>query len=608
MNRKGSEIIGGSFLPDQEVSVKIYDFKKPDKFSKDQIRTVSIMHETWARLFTTSLSALLRSLVQVHVYSVDQLTYGEFICSVSNPTTLALVTMDPLKGSAILEIEPPVTFSLIDRLFGGEGESGEVSRDLTDIEQAVMEEVVTRALAGLRESWSRVVDLRPCLSGIETNPQFAQIVPPTEMIVLVTLEARINQAKAPINLCLPYLTIEPIIPKLSARYWYSRGTGATGRLSSRLPSLKVESELYFEAQLICLRDLAAVKKNMLIRLTDPDRAFLLAGNSPVLKLKRADGGGKTTCEFDVEPDGEEGSADLGLLWAAEKGETQSGGMLAAELTALRREMATELDRLNRSITGLAGRQEEMLDQLVFSSEEREQPRIFQRSRPFSFIRGADIDFISAFLLSEHPQAVAMILSYLEPDLAASILSCFPEDFSIEVVQRIASMDRIAPAVLKKVEEVLEDKVRTSSAEEHTAAGGVEAVAEILNLSTRRLEKRIIETLEKNNPALAEAIKPKMFVFEDIVLLEPKAIHAVLKNAESRDLLLSLKAVEERVKQFIFGALPEGEGKRLQQELGKIGRVRLGDVEAAQQRIVNIIRNLEESGAIVIGRIDNPAVD
>jgi len=161
------------------------------------------------------------------------------------------------------------------------------------------------------------------------------------------------------------------------------------------------------------------------------------------------------------------------------------------------------------------------------------------------------------------------------------------------------MDRIAPAVLKKVEEVLENKVK---------AVGVEKVAEILNLSTRRLEKQVIENLERSNPALAEAIKPKMFVFEDIILLEQKAIQTVVKNAEKKDLVLSLKAEEERVKQYIFGALSEAEGKQLQIELEKTGRVWLGDVEAAQQRIANIIRTLEDSGTIVIGRLDEPTVD
>ncbi|HOZ71441.1 MAG TPA: flagellar motor switch protein FliM [Spirochaetales bacterium] len=201
--------------------IKIYDFRRPDKFSKEQMRTVQNMHETFARLTTTSLSASLRILVNVHVASVDQLTYEEFIRSIPTTTTLAVVSMDPLKGQIILEIDPAVTFTIIDRLFGGAGEGSKLTRELTDIEHSVMEGIIVKILGNLREAWTQVIDLRPRLSQIEVNPQFAQIVPPTEMVVLVTLETKIGDVEGMMNLCIPYLTIEPIISKLSAQYWYS---------------------------------------------------------------------------------------------------------------------------------------------------------------------------------------------------------------------------------------------------------------------------------------------------------------------------------------------------------------------------------------------------
>jgi flagellar motor switch protein FliM len=201
--------------------IKIYDFKRPDKFSKEQIRTVQIMHETFARLTTTSLSASLRSMVHVHVASVDQLTYEEFIRSIPTPTTLAIINMDPLKGNAILEIDPAITFSIIERLFGGPGDGTKIQHELTDIEQSVMEGVIVRVLSNMREAWAQVIDLRPRLGQIDTNPQFAQIVPPNEMIVLVTLETKVGEVEGMMNFCIPYLTIEPIISKLSAQFWYS---------------------------------------------------------------------------------------------------------------------------------------------------------------------------------------------------------------------------------------------------------------------------------------------------------------------------------------------------------------------------------------------------
>ncbi|MCK4907051.1 MAG: flagellar motor switch protein FliM, partial [Spirochaetes bacterium] len=159
--------------------------------------------------------------VHVHVASVDQLTYEEFIRSIPSPTTLAVINMDPLKGSSVLEIDPSITFTIIDRLFGGSGEATKISRELTDIEISVMENIIVRILANLRESWSNVIDLRPRLGNIETNPQFAQIVPPNDMVVLVTLETKVGEVEGMINFCIPYITIEPIISKLSAQYWYS---------------------------------------------------------------------------------------------------------------------------------------------------------------------------------------------------------------------------------------------------------------------------------------------------------------------------------------------------------------------------------------------------
>lgn len=254
-----------------QKKIKIYDFKRPDKFSKDQIRTVSIMHETFARLTTTSLSAQLRSLVHVHVASVDQLTYEEFIRSIPNPTTLAVINMDPLKGSAILEIDPAVTFSIIDRLFGGQGEGTKLARDLTDIEQSVMEGIIVRILGNMREAWSTVVDLRPRLGQIETNPQFAQIVPPTEMVVLVTLETKVGEVEGMMNFCIPYLTIEPIISKLSAQYWYSsvrRGTTTENLniLRERLSKIEVTIMAEIGSMNLTVNDVLSLRPGDLIRL------------------------------------------------------------------------------------------------------------------------------------------------------------------------------------------------------------------------------------------------------------------------------------------------------------------------------------------------------
>ncbi len=253
--------------------IKIYDFKRPDKFSKEQIRTVSIMHETFARLTTTALSAQLRSMAHVHVASVDQLTYEEFIRSIPTPTTLAVINMDPLKGNAILEIDPSITFSIIDRLFGGQGQAAKVQRDLTDIEQSVMEGIIVRILANMREAWAQVIDLRPRLGQIETNPQFAQIVPPSEMVVLVTLETKIGDEEGMMNFCIPYITIEPIISKLSSQFWFSsvRRSSTTQYLNvlkEKLSSVDMDVVAEIGSINVPIRDVLGLRTGDIVRLSN----------------------------------------------------------------------------------------------------------------------------------------------------------------------------------------------------------------------------------------------------------------------------------------------------------------------------------------------------
>ena len=267
--------------------IKIYDFRRPDKFSKEQIRTVSNMHETFARLTTTSLSAQLRTLVHVHVASVDQLTYEEFIRSIPTPTTLAVINMDPLKGNAVLEIAPEITFIMIDRLFGGSGDTGgKVNRDLTDIEQSGMEGIIVSILANMREAWTQGIDLRPRLQQIETNPQFAQIVPPSEMVILVTLEIKIGEEAGMMNICIPYITIEPIVSKLSSQFWFSsvRRSSTTqylGTLKEKLADVEMQLVAEVASMNVPIRDVLNLRVGDVVRFNNTkinDPLTLSVGN------------------------------------------------------------------------------------------------------------------------------------------------------------------------------------------------------------------------------------------------------------------------------------------------------------------------------------------
>jgi flagellar motor switch protein FliG len=222
-------------------------------------------------------------------------------------------------------------------------------------------------------------------------------------------------------------------------------------------------------------------------------------------------------------------------------------------------------------------------------------------RPFDFIRRTDPAHLLNFIQQEHPQTIALILAYLEPAKASVILQNLPDEIQSEVARRIATMDRTSPDVLREVERVLEKKLSTLSSEDYTAAGGVESIVEILNLVDRSSEKTIIEALEDEDPDLAEEIKKRMFVFEDIVMLDDRAIQKVLREVDTQELAKALKSVDTEVQDKIFRNMSKRAAGMLKEDMEYMGPVRLKDVEEAQQKIVSIIRHLEDTGEIVIAR-------
>ncbi|MDR0721104.1 MAG: flagellar motor switch protein FliG [Treponema sp.] len=222
-------------------------------------------------------------------------------------------------------------------------------------------------------------------------------------------------------------------------------------------------------------------------------------------------------------------------------------------------------------------------------------------RPFDFIRRTDPAHLLNFIQQEHPQTIALILAYLEPNKASIILQNLPHEVQSDVARRIATMDRTSPEVLREVERVLEKKLSTLSSEDYTTAGGVESIVEILNLVDRASEKQIIEALEDEDPELAEEIKKRMFVFEDIVMLDDRSIQRVMREVDSQELAKALKSVDTEVQDKIFRNMSKRAAGMLKEDMEYMGPVRLKDVEEAQQKIVSIIRHLEDTGDIVIAR-------
>jgi len=222
-------------------------------------------------------------------------------------------------------------------------------------------------------------------------------------------------------------------------------------------------------------------------------------------------------------------------------------------------------------------------------------------RPFDFARKTEPAQLLNFIQAEHPQTIALVLAYLEPEKSSIILSALPPEKQSDVARRIALMDTTSPDAIKEVERVLERKLSSVIPHEVTSAGGVKSLVEILNRVDRATEKTILEALEIQDPELAEEVKRLMFVFEDIVTMDDRSVQRVLREVDSHDLALALKGASEEVANKIFNNMSKRAGEMLREDIQFMGPVRLRDVEDAQQRIVNIIRKLEDAGEIVIAR-------
>ncbi len=205
----------------ENQKIKAYDFRRPDKMSKEQMRTLQMIHENMTRLMTTTLSTYLRTMVDFEVASIEQLSYEEFIRSLPEPTIIGVSELSPFNGQFIFEINPDIGFVIIDRLFGGLGKAFDKVRPFTDIEKVVLRKVLNWFLSAFPDAWQNIIRVEPRLREIESNPQFIQIVPGNDMTILITLQVRIAETEGLVNICIPYIMIEPIVDKLNAQQWFS---------------------------------------------------------------------------------------------------------------------------------------------------------------------------------------------------------------------------------------------------------------------------------------------------------------------------------------------------------------------------------------------------
>ncbi|WP_258359695.1 flagellar motor switch protein FliM [Moorella sulfitireducens (nom. illeg.)] len=256
-------------IKDEAIAkVKKYDFRRPNKFSKEQLRTLYMIHENYGRLVANFLSAYLRSSIQVKIVSVEQMTYEDFVLSLPTPTLMNVFSMEPLKGSAILQANMNFVFPIVDLLFGGRGEMLAFSRELTEIELHVLRRLNNRILEQLTYSWSDIYSFKPKLEAMETNPQFTQVISPNETVAVITLSTIVGRQEGLLNLCLPYMLLEPLISRLSASHWLAASAEGEASPDRRVAIEKILAGVPVELIAYCGRTRLPVRDFIQLQVGD----------------------------------------------------------------------------------------------------------------------------------------------------------------------------------------------------------------------------------------------------------------------------------------------------------------------------------------------------
>lgn len=255
---------------DKDRKVSVYNFRRPDRVSKEQLRSLHYLHDRFARNFSSSLSAYLRALIEVNLYSVEQFTYAEFILSLPDPTYFNAIAMAPLEGNAVLEINPKILFPMIDKILGGKGEDfGGGMRTITDIERTLIEGVVKLILRDLEESWKQIAKLRMSIVATETSPQLIQVVAPNEIVVLIVFELKVGEAKGFMNFCIPSIVLEPVARRFS-QDWYADRAKTSVEEVKKIKLNLLKTKLLVEAGIyenrIKVKDLLALAPGNVLKL------------------------------------------------------------------------------------------------------------------------------------------------------------------------------------------------------------------------------------------------------------------------------------------------------------------------------------------------------
>lgn len=578
-----------------EARIILYDFKRPDKFSLPQIRSLYIIHEQFCRLLAAHWSTRLKMEVEVEMQKVDQMCFSEFTASMPTPAVSAVLGMQPIRSTAALELDPGIAKVILDKLFGGGGDGYGGKRKLTPVETFMMQDTVNQLLPCLSEAWECLLPLQPSCMGIETSAEHLQILPPEEMIILVTAECRMAEQKGNIELCLPYLLLEPLLEKLNPQYWYSQVKAKKGRgsLSGYIPSLALESKIFYESPPMPLGEIDEVLKGKALEIPmDSWKCLLEAGGEVLFELEPLD-----VNTFSIRKDTglEEGLQEIKQTSSSIQKSIEDS--LQKYLGPIQEKLEYRLNALEEK-TNLWDRPPTLLplrESFVSAVEEEYQP--------FRFITAERAKNLFFILRAESSQLIALVLSYLDASIAAVILEQLSDKQQLKVIQRISRLDEVSPEVLKELEVFLSESLGKFKGDISYKTGGINSAVDILNCCESSVEKYVIQSLEQQEPKLAESLKQNMFVFEDCVFLDPRDLGLVFERVDRQDLLLALRMVDEAIKTEILSLFNDQDRIEIENQLREMRRVRLTQVEEAQNKIVNTIRIMEENGEIIVAHPD-----
>lgn len=595
-------IVGLRIPEGRRPRIKLYDFKRPDKFSKEQIRTMELASEEFARLAAGSLSAELRLASSLSLTMVDQMTYGEFLADKAGAAIYASFAMPPLPGQALLYLDGAAGGAAIERLFGARPASlaagsapaagADAFAGITDIEYACLERPLGAALTELGKAWAFAELGDPTLVSIETEAAECRLVHPLEMIVLCAFDLALGPARGRIEIVYPFLLLEPILGKLSARYAVGPKPDAA-TLGGAAYDMPATAELSLRADATSVGELRrALRRGGRITLArlDEGRGELYLGGVQVAELK---GLGLKAGVWEASFDDSEAEGAPVPSGHATADRSEAQGALAG-LKELDASLRAAVGSLVAEIQALKDGQLSLADQLIYGQADA--VRDSGPAKPFSRASAYAPEALALFLSGERAQLRALILSYLDDEAAARLISSLPAERRAETVRRLVELDGASRQVIETVERVLDRKLQAIG-RDGPPSGGTAKAAAVLGLAPRAVERGIVQELDRLAPALAEEIRRSMFVFEDLILLDDESIGAVLDAVDERDILTAMRAMVAAERERLFRRFPEARRAALLDAYGELGRLRLRDCEEAGLRVVQAVRALEERGLI-----------